>query len=304
MNIVVCVKQVPDTLGREELDPADNTLDRESADAVMNELDEYAVEEALRIKESLDGAGEVTVLTMGPDKAAETIRKALSMGADRAIHVVDDALHGSDARRHVRRARQGARHDRVDLVILGSESTDARTSVVPGDARRAPGPAAADLREQGRGRRARTVRIQRQTDYGYDTVEGRPPRRRQRRREDQRAALPVVQGDHGGEEEAGDDALARRPRLDAGDGRPRRCVDHGRGLRASVRRAAPDTIVNDEGDGGTKLAEFLAHRSSSDQRAPFEAQRHHGRDPRPRRPRRRRRQEGHDRAAHARPPAR
>src|SRR6478752_10357993 len=82
MNIVVCVKQVPDSWAEKKLDPADNTLDRASADSVMNELDEYAIEEALRIKESLD-AGEVTVLTMGPDNATDTIRKALSMAPTR-----------------------------------------------------------------------------------------------------------------------------------------------------------------------------------------------------------------------------
>jgi len=94
MNIVVCVKQDPDTWAEKKLG-SDNTVDRESVDGVMNELDEYAVEEALKIKEAQ--GGEVTVLSMGPDKAVETIRKALSMGADKAVHVVDPALHGSDA---------------------------------------------------------------------------------------------------------------------------------------------------------------------------------------------------------------
>ncbi len=80
MNIVVLVKQVPDTWAERKLSESDSTLDRESVDAVMNEIDEYAVEEALRLKEA--HGGEVTVLTMGPEKATETIRKALSMGAD------------------------------------------------------------------------------------------------------------------------------------------------------------------------------------------------------------------------------
>jgi len=78
MNIVVLVKQVPDTWAERKLDPASKTLDRASVDVVMNEIDEYAVEEALRLKES--HGGEVTILTMGPDRAIETIRKALSMG--------------------------------------------------------------------------------------------------------------------------------------------------------------------------------------------------------------------------------
>src|SRR3954464_12367735 len=91
MNIVVCVKQVPDTWAEKRLSPQDQTVDRESVDGVMNELDEYAVEEALRLKEAQGGESTVTVLTMGPAKAVETIRKALSMGADAAVHLVDDA---------------------------------------------------------------------------------------------------------------------------------------------------------------------------------------------------------------------
>src|SRR3954451_7516239 len=93
MNIVVLVKQVPDTLAERKLNDSDKTLDRASVDVVMNEIDEYAVEEALRIKEAQ--GGEVTILTMGPDRAVETIRKALSMGADKAVHLSDEALHGS-----------------------------------------------------------------------------------------------------------------------------------------------------------------------------------------------------------------
>src|ERR1700709_1767898 len=95
MDIVVCVKQVPDTWAEKKLNPSDKTEDRESVDSVMNEIDEYAVEEALRLKEAHGGT--VRILTMGPDKAIETIRKALSMGADEAIHINDPALHGSCA---------------------------------------------------------------------------------------------------------------------------------------------------------------------------------------------------------------
>ncbi len=95
MNIVVTVKQVPDTWAEKKLDPSDMTTDRKSVDNVMNEMDEYGVEEALRIKEA--HGGEVTILTMGPEKAVEAIRKALSMGADKAVHLTDESLHGSDA---------------------------------------------------------------------------------------------------------------------------------------------------------------------------------------------------------------
>src|SRR5690349_12346468 len=94
MKIVVPGKQVPDS-GAERRLRDDNTVDRASANNVINEMDEYAIEEALRIKEA--HGGEVVVLTMGPEGAATSIRKALSMGPDSAVHVVDDALAGSCA---------------------------------------------------------------------------------------------------------------------------------------------------------------------------------------------------------------
>ena len=124
MNIVVCVKQVPDTAGERKLRPDDATLDREAAEGLINELDEYAIEEALQIVEA--HGGEVTVLTMGPEKATESIRKALSMGADKAVHLVDDALAGSDALQTSYALAQVLRTIGFDLVVVGAESTDAR----------------------------------------------------------------------------------------------------------------------------------------------------------------------------------
>ena len=93
-NSVVLIKQVPDTYSERKLSDGDFTLDREAADAVLDEINEKAVEQALQIKEA--EGGEVTVLTAGPDRATEAIRKALSMGADKAVHLNDEALHGSD----------------------------------------------------------------------------------------------------------------------------------------------------------------------------------------------------------------
>src|SRR5258708_38904985 len=95
MKIVVLVKQVPDSGAERTLRSDDNTVDRASANNVINEMDEYAIEEALRLKEA--HGGEVVILTVGPDRATDSIRKALSMGPDSAVHVVDDALHGSCA---------------------------------------------------------------------------------------------------------------------------------------------------------------------------------------------------------------
>jgi electron transfer flavoprotein beta subunit len=130
MNIVVLIKQVPDTYSERRLDGSDHTLDRAAADVVLDEINERAVEEALRLKEA--GDAEVTVLCMGPDRARDAIRKALSMGADKAVHVSDEALHGSCA---VQTAKVLATVigtlGEVDLVLAGNEASDGTIGAVP-----------------------------------------------------------------------------------------------------------------------------------------------------------------------------
>jgi electron transfer flavoprotein beta subunit len=130
MNIVVLVKQVPDTWSERKLSDADHTLDRESADAVLDEINERAVEEALLLKEA--HGGEVTVIAMGPARATDAIRKALSMGADKAVHVNDEALHGSDVFATAKvLAKAIGTVEGFDLVIAGNEATDGRMGAVP-----------------------------------------------------------------------------------------------------------------------------------------------------------------------------
>src|ERR1700760_931229 len=129
VNIVVCMKQVPDTEVERGLVPGDNTVDRASVDGVINYLDEFAIEEGLKLKEA--NGGEVTILTMGPEKATDSIRKALSMGADKAVHLVDDALAGADAVESSLALAEALKAVGFDLVVFGCESTDARTGLVP-----------------------------------------------------------------------------------------------------------------------------------------------------------------------------
>ncbi|WP_024796622.1 electron transfer flavoprotein subunit beta/FixA family protein [Tomitella biformata] len=129
-NIVVLIKQVPDTWSERKLTDGDFTLDREAADAVLDEINERAVEEALQIKEAQ--GGEVTVLTAGPDRATDAIRKALSMGADKAVHLNDPALHGSDAiQTSYALAAAIGQIEGVELIIAGNEATDGRSGAVP-----------------------------------------------------------------------------------------------------------------------------------------------------------------------------
>ena len=137
MKIAVCVKQVPDSWAEKKM--VAGVLDRAGVDAVLNDLDEYAVEEALKLVEANSPTGEsgegsghsITVISMGPERATEAIRKALSMGADDAIHIVDGALAGSDALATSLVLSQVIKSGGFDLVICGTESTDARMSVVP-----------------------------------------------------------------------------------------------------------------------------------------------------------------------------
>ncbi|MBR7826987.1 electron transfer flavoprotein subunit beta/FixA family protein [Actinospica sp. MGRD01-02] len=132
MNIVVCVKHVPDA-GADRRFEADHTVDRVDVDGLLSELDEYAVEQALRIKESRDGDDAVVIaLTVGPEQAVDAVRKALQMGADKAVHVLDDAVAGSDAiATSLVLAKAVEKLGPVDLVVGGLASTDAGMSVLP-----------------------------------------------------------------------------------------------------------------------------------------------------------------------------
>jgi electron transfer flavoprotein beta subunit len=261
MNIVVCVKQVPDTWAEKKLSATDKTVDRASVDGVMNELDEYAVEEALRIKEALSsdgGGGEVTVLTMGPDKATETIRKALSMGADKAVHLIDPALHGSDALATSYALAKALGTIEHDLVLLGVESTDARMSVLPAMLAERLGAAQLTFARKVEASNG-TVRIERQTDTGYDVVEASTP-----------AVVSVVEKINEPRYPSFKGIMAAKKKplttltlADAGI-EADKVGFAGSGTEVADFSARPPKqagqIVKDEGDGGVKLAEFLAQQ--------------------------------------------
>jgi electron transfer flavoprotein beta subunit len=256
MNIVVCVKQVPDTATERKLRSDDKTLDRDAVDGVVNELDEYAVEEALQLKEA--HGGEVTVLTMGPGKAAETIRKALAMGADKAVHLLDDALHGSDALSTSYALAQALKKIGFDLVILGSESTDARTGMLPAMLAERLGVSqltqAKKVDVEGD-----SITVQRITDYGFDRVEATLP-----------AVVSVVEKINEPRYPSfkGIMAAKKKPVETLAIGDAEIAADQvGLGaawsevveFTAAPPRAA-GTIVKDEGDGGSKAADFLASK--------------------------------------------
>nr|WP_203612230.1 electron transfer flavoprotein subunit beta/FixA family protein [Streptomyces cyaneofuscatus] len=129
MRIVVCVKYVPDATGDRHF-ADDLTLDREDVDGLLSELDEYAVEQALQIADAADDA-EITVVTVGPEDAKDALRKALSMGADKAVHVEDDDLHGTDVIGTSLVLAKAVEKTGFDLVICGMASTDGVMGVLP-----------------------------------------------------------------------------------------------------------------------------------------------------------------------------
>lgn len=254
MKIVVCVKQVPDSWAEKSLSPEDQTLDRESVDAVMNEIDEYAIEEALRLQEA--HGGEVVVLSMGPAQATDTIRKALSMGADSGVHVLDDSLHGSDAVATSLVLAKAIEAQGADLVLFGSESTDARMSVVPAMVAERLGlpqlTFANAVSVDGT-----SVTTNRVTEYGYDVVEATLPAVVSVVEKTNEPRYPSFKGIMAAKKkpvETLDVAALGVAADEVGLGAAWSVV-----AEAAARPAkAKGTIVTDDGNGGVAIADYLS----------------------------------------------
>ncbi|MER7701268.1 electron transfer flavoprotein subunit beta/FixA family protein [Streptomyces sp. NPDC096095] len=254
LRIVVCVKYVPDATGDRRF-ADDLTLDREDVDGLLSELDEYAVEQALRIAEGADDA-EVTVVTVGPEDAKDALRKALSMGADRAVHVEDDDLHGSDVMGTSLVLAKAVEKAGYDLVVCGMASTDGVMGVLPA------------LLAERLGVPQVTLLSEVAVDGGV--VTGR--RDGDTASEELRASLPAVVSvtDQSGEARypsfKGIMAAKKKPvesldlddlGLDAGEvGLAGAWTAVDSATERPARTAG--TIVKDEGEGGRQLAEFLA----------------------------------------------
>jgi electron transfer flavoprotein beta subunit len=170
LKIVVTVKQVPDPNSTLTLE-ADNTISREK-EVVLDPGDECAVEEGLQLKEA--HGGEVVLVSMGPERARDAIRKGLSMGADRGVLISDPQLAGADALLTARVLAAAIKAEEPDLVICGTESYDGSTGMVP--------PMLAELLGIPQLTVAKkvevdgsNVKIQRQTSDGYQAVEATTP---------------------------------------------------------------------------------------------------------------------------------
>lgn len=259
MKIVVCVKQVPDTAAERKLKAADSTLDRASVDGLINELDEYAIEEGLLIAEAQRAAGhdaEVTILTMGPEKAAESIRKALSMGADQAVHLLDDGLAGSDALSTSYALAQVLKQTGFDLVITGSESTDARMGVMAAMLAERLGVPQVSLASKVE-IDGSAIRIRRASEDGYFEVESTLPAVVSVVEKINEPRYPSFKGIMAAKKKPVQTMSLADTDIDAAlvglAGASTEVVDF---AQRPPRQAG--TIVKDEGDGGVKVADFLA----------------------------------------------
>lgn len=254
MNIAVLIKQVPDTWSERKLSDGDHTLDRDAADAVLDEINERAVEEALQLKES--GDGEVTVVTMGPDRATDAIRKALSMGADKAVHLSDEALHGSCTVQTAKALAKviGTLGD-VDLVIAGNEATDGRSGAIPAMLAEVMGlPQLTHLRNLEVD--GTTVKGERETDEGLFSVEATMPAVVSVTEKINEPRYPSFKGIMAAKKKPVETMTLADAGIDASE------VGLGSATSAVLSAAPkpPRTAgerVSDEGDGGEKILQYL-----------------------------------------------
>jgi electron transfer flavoprotein beta subunit len=262
MNIVVCVKYVPDAQADRGFEESDWTTDRVGVDGRLSELDEYAVEEALKIVEA--GEGSVTVLTMGPAGAADAVKKALQMGASAGVHVCDDAIAGSDAAATslvlARAIEKIGSTEPVDLVLTGMASTDGVMSVVPAMlAERLGLPQVTLASEVTIDPAARTVQARRDGDAETLVVSAALPALVSVTDQINEPRYPSFKG-----------IMAAKKKPVQTWGLADLGLEPGQvGLAAAWTRVEQVTarpprqqgqVVRDEGDGGLKLAEFLTAR--------------------------------------------
>ena len=260
MKIVVCIKYVPDAQSELTFNEADNTTDRLGVEGLLSELDEYAIEAGLKLAEAAEGGvaeNTVTVLTVGPDKAADAIKKSLQMGAHAGVHVSDEAIHGSDAAAtSLILAEAVKKIGSPDLILTGMASTDGSMGVVPAMLAERLGlpqvTLAAELTVEGG-----TVTIRRDGDTASVTITASLPALVSVTDQINEPRYPSFKGIMAAKKKPVETWSLADLGLDAGTV----------GLAAawtkveSFAKRPPrekGQIVTDEGDGGTKLAEFLS----------------------------------------------
>jgi electron transfer flavoprotein beta subunit len=254
MKVVVCVKQIPDPNTTGQLDPQTHFLKREGVEVVMDPGDEFGVEAALQLVEK--HGGEVTVVSMGPERGLDAVRKALAMGAAKGILISDDGLRGSDALTTAKVLAAAIKREGFDLVITATESTDGYTGVVPqAIAELLDVPAvtfAKSLELDGS-----TLKVKRQTEAGYDQVEASLPAVLSVTAGVNEPRYPSLKGIMGAKAKPLDRlAPADLDLAGAGGASAGQTITE---VAAAPERAAGE-VVRDEGDGAKRIADFLAQK--------------------------------------------
>jgi electron transfer flavoprotein beta subunit len=256
VKIAVCVKQVPDATAHKRIDPATKRLDR-SGEGTLNATDVNAVEEALRLKEAR-GDGEVVVVSLGPPKAMESLRKALAMGADRAVLVADEGAAGSDLVATSYALAKALEREGADLVLFGQQSSDSDGAVlwaaVADRLRRPVVSQVAQLTvEEGR------VTGKRQTEFGYDLIAAPLPAVIAVSDAINEPRYPSLKGIMGAKKKPADEVSLGELGVE-----PERIGEAG--SRTTVLALGPppsrgDTVkVEDDGTAAEKIVDFLAER--------------------------------------------
>ncbi|MEV5003725.1 electron transfer flavoprotein subunit beta/FixA family protein [Nocardioides sp. LML1-1-1.1] len=259
-NIVVLVKYVPDATGDRKFE-ADNTVDRVGVDGLLSELDEYAVEQALQIKEKrADEEITVTALTVGPAEAEAAVRKALQMGADKAVHVSDDAIAGSDAiATSLVLAKAIEKIGVPELIVGGLASTDGGMSVVPAMlAERLNLPQvtlAAVVETQGD-----QIRIKRDGDTATEVIGGTLPLVLSVTDQSGEARYPSFKGIMAAKKKPLESLSLSDIGVDAGEVGLDAAWTTVEATAARPPRTAGEIVKDEDGSGATALVDFLASK--------------------------------------------
>jgi electron transfer flavoprotein beta subunit len=253
MNVVVCVKQVPDPNSPGQLDPSSHTLKRDG-ELVLDPGDEFGVEAGLQLAEK--HGGEVTVISMGPDRGVDAVRKALAMGAAKGVLITDDSLAGSDALTTAKVLAAAIRKQEFDVVITATESTDGYTGVVP---QMLAGvldiPAvtfAKSLTYEGD-----TLKVERQTETGIEVVEAKLPVVVSVTAGVNEPRYPSLKGIMGAKQKP----LERPTVADLGlDGFGGASAGQKVTAVAAAPQRAAGEIIQDDGEAAKRIVDFLAER--------------------------------------------
>jgi electron transfer flavoprotein beta subunit len=258
MNIVVCVKYVPDATADRHFE-ADNTVDRVGVDGLLSELDEYAIEQSLQIKEKLGDDTVVTVLTVGPEQATDAVRKALQMGADKGVHVVDDAIAGSDYVATSLVLAEAIKKIDHDLVVCGMASTDASGGVVPAMlAERLGVPQvtmASEVQVEGQ-----SVTIRRDGDTATETIEGTLPLVLSVTDQSGEARYPSFKGIMAAKKKPVETWSLSDLGVDAGQVGLSAAWTAVESTQARPPRTQGEIVTDEDGSGAKALVEFLASK--------------------------------------------